>query len=54
MARQRAVRETQTPLILYIDDDNVVAPDFVEKSLEIARECPYLGAFGPARIKPEF
>ncbi len=53
-ARRRAVRDTETALILFVDDDNVLATDFIEKSLELTREFPHLGVFGPARIKAEF
>lgn len=52
--RQRALQESTGELLLYVDDDNVVAPDFVERSLEIAVDHPHLGVWGPATIRPEF
>ena len=45
-ARLRAIREATGELLVFIDDDNILAPDFLEKALAIASRCPYLGAFG--------
>lgn len=53
-ARQRAFRECRTDLLTFVDDDNVLEADFLEKTLEIARDHPKLGCWGPARILPEF
>jgi len=39
--------------VLMVDDDNVLAPDFLEKTLSIAEEHPDLGAWG-ASIEGEF
>lgn len=53
-ARQRAFRECEPELLTFVDDDNVVQEDFLEKTLEISEEFPQLGIWGPARILPEF
>lgn len=45
-ARKRGIHEARSDLICFIDDDNVLDPDYLEMALEIARECPFLGAWG--------
>ncbi|MGC8490400.1 MAG: glycosyltransferase [Syntrophobacteraceae bacterium] len=52
-ARLRGIRETQAELIIFVDDDNVLDTDYLEKSVEISQERPDLGAWG-GRISPEF
>ena len=44
-ARLRGITETNTPLLVFVDDDNVLAPDFLEVALQVAAERPYLGAW---------
>jgi glycosyltransferase involved in cell wall biosynthesis len=42
-ARNTGVAKTETPYLCFIDDDAVVAPDFIEKSLAIIEEdCPMI------------
>lgn len=45
-ARNRAMRESQQPLILWVDDDTEFPPDHVAKCLAIARQHPEIGCFG--------
>ena len=45
-ARNRAMRESRQPLILWIDDDTEFPPDHVAKCLTIARQHPEIGCFG--------
>ena len=46
-ARLRALRETAGyDLVLFVDDDNIVAPDFLEEGLRISAEWPRIGAWG--------
>lgn len=45
-ARNRAMRESKQPLILWIDDDTEFPPDYVAKCLTIARQHPEIGCFG--------
>ena len=52
-ARLRGIRESQADLLVYVDDDNVLAPDYLEKSLEISKEWPFVGAWSGS-IAPEF
>ncbi len=53
-ARNRAMRESKQPLILWIDDDTEFPPDYVSKCLAIARQYPEIGCFGgKLRIGPQ-
>jgi hypothetical protein len=44
-ARLRGIAETQGELVVLVDDDNVLDPDFLEVAARTARERPYLGAW---------
>jgi glycosyltransferase involved in cell wall biosynthesis len=52
-ARLRGISETSGALIVFVDDDNVLAHDYLEVALEIAAQCPHIGAFGGS-VKGEF
>jgi glycosyltransferase involved in cell wall biosynthesis len=45
-ARLRGIREAQGALLIFVDDDNVLAPNYLEQALQIARSWPILGAWG--------
>jgi glycosyltransferase involved in cell wall biosynthesis len=49
----RGIQETQGDLILLVDDDNFLEPEYMAKALQIARQWPMIGAWG-GRILPEF
>jgi len=49
----RAVHEAQGDLLVIVDDDNVLSPDFLEKALAAAVAKPFLGVWG-GQILPEF
>ena len=53
-ARFRGIDEARGELLVFLDDDNVLAPDFLTRAISIAREHAFLGVFGPAVIEPEF
>jgi GT2 family glycosyltransferase len=52
-ARLRGFAEAKGELIVMVDDDNVLAPDYLETAVRIAEEHPMLGAFGGKSL-PEF
>jgi glycosyltransferase involved in cell wall biosynthesis len=52
-ARVRGLREAKAELILFVDDDNVLAPDYLEKAVEIGATHAFLGVWGGSII-PEF
>jgi glycosyltransferase involved in cell wall biosynthesis len=45
-ARRRAVRETSGDWIAFVDDDCLVAPDWIESAARFARARPDCGGFG--------
>jgi glycosyltransferase involved in cell wall biosynthesis len=52
-ARLAAISASQSDLIVFVDDDNVLAPDYLERSLAIAADFPRLGAWG-GQCLPDF
>lgn len=52
-ARIRGIRESQGNLIVFVDDDNVLFENYLEKALEISQMFPMLGAWG-GQLIPEF
>jgi glycosyltransferase involved in cell wall biosynthesis len=53
-ARLRGIRESSGGLLVFVDDDNVLAPDFLDRAKAISARCPVLGAFGAGILEPEF
>jgi glycosyltransferase involved in cell wall biosynthesis len=53
-ARLSGIAETRGDLLVFVDDDNVLAPAYLEQALSIARQWPKLGVFGSGRLEPEF
>lgn len=49
-ARRRGLRETSAPLVVFVDDDNVLAPDYLARALEHFAAHPDLGAAGGRSI----
>lgn len=52
-ARLRGIGEATGDLLVFVDDDNVLAPDFLTLASGIAAKYPDVGAFG-GQIHPEF
>ncbi len=53
-ARLRGIAASSGGLLVFVDDDNVLAPDYLEQALAIQSACPHLGAFGAGHLEPEF
>lgn len=53
-ARLCGIRNTTAPLILYIDDDNILPPDYLAQALSIDREFPQMSIWGASVIAPEY
>lgn len=53
-ARLRGIGDSSGDLLVFIDDDNVVAPDYLAKVEAIHTAHEYLGVFGAGRLEPEF
>jgi len=52
-ARQRGMREASADLFLFVDDDNLLAPNYLSEALRIGQEWPRLGVWGGTMV-PEF
>jgi len=53
-ARLRGIAEARGDLIVYVDDDTTVSPQFLEEALAIAERHPHLGVFGAGIVEPEY
>ncbi len=53
-ARLRGIRESCGDFLVYVDDDNVLAPDYLQTARSLLMEHPYLGVIGAGIIEPEF
>lgn len=53
-ARLRGIRESAGGVLVFVDDDNVLAPDYLEVAHALFLSRPDLGCFGAARILPVF
>jgi glycosyltransferase involved in cell wall biosynthesis len=45
-ARLRAMEEAQSSLLIFVDDDNILAPSYLEQACDIADTHAAIGAFG--------
>ncbi|MFM8371510.1 MAG: glycosyltransferase [Bacteroidota bacterium] len=52
-ARLTGISAARYPWIVFVDDDNVLAPDYLENACLIAEKMPFLGAFS-GKISGEF
>jgi hypothetical protein len=52
-ARLRGIAESSTELIVFVDDDNVLDADYLEKCLEVAAQHPCIGSWG-GQCRPDF
>lgn len=52
-ARWRAIRETQTEIRVFVDDDNLLGPDYLATAIRLLGSHPWLGAIG-GQILPEY
>jgi glycosyltransferase involved in cell wall biosynthesis len=53
-ARLRGMDEAVSDLLVFVDDDNVLDPNYLSEALRIKQEWPALGTWGSGRIVPEF
>jgi len=44
-ARLRGIREAQGGLLVFVDDDNVLDPNFLEEAMKVADQKPFLGSW---------
>jgi glycosyltransferase involved in cell wall biosynthesis len=53
-ARLRGIKEASGDLLIFVDDDNLLAPDYLTRALELGRTYPYLSVFGAGALEPEW
>jgi GT2 family glycosyltransferase len=53
-ARRRGIQESGGSLLVFVDDDNVLSPDYLTEALRIAEDWRCLGAWGSGSIALEF
>lgn len=53
-ARLRGIREAVGELLIFVDDDNVLAPGYLASASSLHAAFPQLGAFGAGIITAEF
>jgi glycosyltransferase involved in cell wall biosynthesis len=52
--RLRGIQESSGKLLVFVDDDNLLAPDFLEQAKAISARFPVMGVFGAGILEPEF
>jgi glycosyltransferase involved in cell wall biosynthesis len=52
-ARLRGIRESKGEIIIMVDDDTVLAPDYLEQALIVSEQWPFIGAWCGS-LFPEF
>jgi glycosyltransferase involved in cell wall biosynthesis len=52
-ARLRGIRESHADMLVFVDDDNLLAPDYLEVAHRISQNHPHLGAWG-GTLLPEY
>jgi glycosyltransferase involved in cell wall biosynthesis len=53
-ARLCGIRAAASDLLLFVDDDNILQPDYLAVLLQLAADNPQLACFGAGRLEPEF
>src|SRR5450755_2959221 len=53
-ARQRGIQVSLGRLLIFVDDDNVLAPDYLSEALRIESDYHFLGVWGSGSIVLEF
>ncbi len=53
LARRRGFTEARGEFLVLVDDDNVLAPDYLDRTLQLFAKHPAVGALG-GRSRPEF
>jgi glycosyltransferase involved in cell wall biosynthesis len=53
-ARLRGIAEARGAWLVFVDDDNLLAPDYLAKVVALAAAHPRLAVFGAGKLAPEF
>lgn len=52
-ARLRGIRESKADILIFVDDDNILDPDYLEVARRVSEEWKILGAWG-GQVRPIF
>lgn len=52
-ARLRGIKESKADILVFVDDDTVLAPDYLEQARVVGEQWPFVGAWGGSVI-PEY
>ena len=52
-ARLRGIAEARSEVLVFVDDDNVLGPDYLEEAVNCGQQASWLGAWG-GHVEPEF
>lgn len=52
-ARLRGIKESAADVLVFVDDDTVLAPDYLAQALVVGEQWPFVGAWGGSVI-PEY
>jgi glycosyltransferase involved in cell wall biosynthesis len=53
-ARLRGIAEAKGPLLVFVDDDNVLDADYLSRTAALAEAHPQIGAFGSGCLEAEY
>ncbi len=53
-ARLRGICESDGDILIYVDDDNLLASDYLRTAVGLFESHPFLGTIGPGLLEPEF
>ncbi len=53
-ARLRGIAEVRGDVIVWVDDDNLLAPDYLAQAAALATDWPQLGVWGCGHFEPEW
>lgn len=53
-ARLRGIAEAEGSLLVFVDDDNVLAPTYLETAAAVPTSNPHIIVFGAGTLEPEF
>jgi glycosyltransferase involved in cell wall biosynthesis len=49
-ARLRGIREAVGEMLIFVDDDNILDPNYLETAISISKDYPWVGAFNGSTI----
>lgn len=53
-ARLRGIEEARAAVLVFVDDDNILAPDYLARVLALSQGWPMLGVWGCGHYSPEW